>query len=1061
MRFPLAFATVLFAASASAASVTRITTVNADYVPQVAAQSADGSWWAIGDWFRRDVLVRYGANGARLAGTTSSGAYELYGMPDGGVLRSTSLERCDLTRHDPDGTQRWSHRGRGRNCFQVAIDGAGNTWMYSQTPPISKYFARVDRNGTLRVDSEIVRVGFELVLSFAGDPLRAGLIVGGTRGNAPAIASFSPDVALRWNWQLPGSTGGAIQRTSVAADGSITAAGRVPRENDNLLLDVALAPDGSVRRVGVHADVAADQVYAQAGADDGANWILSADAAGMKRLTRVGLDGTTFSTPAAAMVCDAESPCTLRAAGGGEVWQVGAVDGTQRTSFLRRWAADGTLVLDRSWPNTKHALAAVAADGAAVLVSRTGNAARRFVTVPRDGVESTLPTTRGPVDAPLRLDAAALDGEGGTYALITAIDGAGGALVRIDVDGRERWRAGVDQGWLGATRVATNGVRVCAAVSYGSGLPATSSFGRIDCFRTSDGSYLYSTSVDGNLPLVMRVLPDGRLLTWFNGNNIIGTGVWLAEYDGGGARVREVRIGASRLDAGVGDEAGNLEMVGSAYLRADGQGQLTFGPYTTTEIGMATFARDGAVALIGGSRSSGAFGTAAVISVLPDARLGWVRPFDERGITTVRSLGGAAWVATTARTPTGNASLEPTVVHAIFPGTGDSRWRRDELMPVGVDSAFEVDAAARAPLLVQGWPGRVRQVSFDDATGAVRRESFVPHGGRSANVVLATALPDGSVRTAFAPTGGTDHAVYVATTPAVGSSTGFAAADQPGIAGAWYPVNAPGQGVVIDWIASSRTLFAPWFTYTSTAITTNDPAQQRWYSLQGTVPADATRAELAIYENTGGNFDAAPATTARRVGSASLEFPSCAQATLRYRFDAGTPVTGDGVIALTRLTPRYFACREAGGAIAEAEGAASAGGFENRQSGAWFAPATSGQGVMLTVAPGDGLFGAWFTYDAAERSDDPTRQSWVTLQAGLANASGGRVVVPLYRTAGGTFDAAKETPPATWQVGEATLSFLSCDRARLDYRFDDSEAAAPQRAKTGSIALERLGGCVD
>ena len=101
-------------------------------------------------------------------------------MPDGGVLRSTSLERCDLTRHDPDGTQRWSHRGRGRNCFQVAIDGAGNTWMYSQTPPISKYFARVDRNGTLRVDSEIVRVGFELVLSFAGDPLRAGLIVGGT-----------------------------------------------------------------------------------------------------------------------------------------------------------------------------------------------------------------------------------------------------------------------------------------------------------------------------------------------------------------------------------------------------------------------------------------------------------------------------------------------------------------------------------------------------------------------------------------------------------------------------------------------------------------------------------------------------------------------------------------------------------------------------------------------------------------------------------------------------------------------------------------------------------------
>ena len=116
---------------------------------------------------------------------------------------------------------------------------------------------------------------------------------------------------------------------------------------------------------------------------------------------------------------------------------------------------------------------------------------------------------------------------------------------------------------------------------------------------------------------------------------------------------------------------------------------------------------------------------------------------------------------------------------------------------------------------------------------------------------------------------------------------------------------------------------------------------------------------------------------------------------------------------------------------------------------------------MLTVAPGDSVFGAWFTYDDAARGDDPTRQSWITLQAGLATTTGGQVTVPLYRTAGGTFDAAATQPPAAWQVGEATLTFLSCNRARLDYRFNDDEAAPPQRARTGSIALERLGGCSD
>ena len=1046
------------------AQTTRIDRIDADYAPAIAAQSRDGTFWATGAWSgTRNALVRYSVDGTRLGARDAAPVRALHATADGGVLLSPlGATRCEIEHHDISGATRWSYRARGVECASIAPDAAGNTWVFSRTVPISLYFSRLDRNGTLRLDSEIVQLAFEGVFTLEGSPLRAGFVVGGTRGNTAALAEFDQDVHSRWTWQLPGTEPGGILRTTIAADGSATAAGRVQRDGTFRLLDVSLNGDGSVRHFGVHDGIPADFIHAQTSASDGANWILSSDAANAMRVTRVASDGTSWSSPAMTMVCDADSPCTLRALANGEVWQVGALDGTFRTAVLRRWTTDGRIAFERSTQNTKHAYAALLANEVLLLTVRNGTAAPVFKANATGGGDRTPPATYGASNVPLAVAGATLDGAGGTFLAVVAKGGRGSALIRVAADGSERWRAATGDGWLGASAPATNGSRVCIGAQY----PAIV---RIECYASDTGVRLYATDVpdvaiaiDGTGPqITVQPLASGDVLAWNNGSGG-SSGAWLTELDFVGGTVRRTRTSSFPPREVVIDAAGNSQLLLNGYVRTDARGVVLQGPYDTDQLASkrSWATPDSGYVVLGGAHPVQGQQFATMAGLLPDGRLNWVRRLEETGSATVRSTGDTAYVLNTLRPAAGNAPLEPTTFERIEPSSGFTRWQRSDLMPVGVRSVLATDAVTARMLVAQGWPGRVRHLLLEPVNGAVAREAFVAHAGRSAEVAFARVQADGSVRSVVAE-GAPGGAALVATTAANAGTRGAIAIDQAGIAGAWYPRNAAGQGLVIDWLATSRTFFAPWFTYTATLPGTNEPAQQRWYSLQGEVAVGATRAELVIYENTGGNFDAPPATTARRVGTASIEFASCGEATLRYRFDAGTPVAGDGVIALSRLTPRSFACREADGTIAAAQADASRGGFEARQSGAWFSPATSGQGVMLTVAPGDSVFGAWFTYDDAARSDDPTRQSWVTLQAGLANATGGQVTVPLYRTAGGTFDAAATQQPATWQVGEATLTFLSCNRARLDYRFNDDEAAPPQRARTGSIALERLGGCGD
>lgn len=82
--------------------------------------------------------------------------------------------------------------------------------------------------------------------------------------------------------------------------------------------------------------------------------------------------------------------------------------------------------------------------------------------------------------------------------------------------------------------------------------------------------------------------------------------------------------------------------------------------------------------------------------------------------------------------------------------------------------------------------------------------------------------------------------------------------------------------------------FLSWFTYDTTV---GGAGQQRWYTAQGTVTTGQATAQLTIFQNTGGNFDAPP-ITGRAVGTATLRFDTCSSGQLDYAFSDGSGRSG-------------------------------------------------------------------------------------------------------------------------------------------------------------------------
>ena len=107
-------------------------------------------------------------------------------------------------------------------------------------------------------------------------------------------------------------------------------------------------------------------------------------------------------------------------------------------------------------------------------------------------------------------------------------------------------------------------------------------------------------------------------------------------------------------------------------------------------------------------------------------------------------------------------------------------------------------------------------------------------------------------------------------------------------------------------------------------------------------------------------------------------------------------------------------------------------------SGAWFEPATSGQGMLLDVDPATRfVFVAWFTYerpstgapgDAAKVGVSDNR--WLTAQGNYADGSNA-VTLSMFKTGGGRFDQGGAT--TTTPAGSLTLEFTGCNSAIATY----------------------------
>lgn len=113
-------------------------------------------------------------------------------------------------------------------------------------------------------------------------------------------------------------------------------------------------------------------------------------------------------------------------------------------------------------------------------------------------------------------------------------------------------------------------------------------------------------------------------------------------------------------------------------------------------------------------------------------------------------------------------------------------------------------------------------------------------------------------------------------------------------------------------------------------------------------------------------------------------------------------------------------------------------------SGAWFNPATSGQGQLIEVVPEDHfMFLSWFTFTEAA-SDSPAEQHWYTAQG---HYRGNTAELILHETLGGQFDS--PLPPSTQPVGTLTVSFSDCRQGQMDYHIDTD-------GRQGTIPLQRL-----
>ncbi|TDR46624.1 hypothetical protein DFR29_103158 [Tahibacter aquaticus] len=1039
---------------------------------------ADGSIWS----FSTDGVRRSDAGGTTVTVHRSAFGDLVYNdlasdavlLADGGALLDVSGVRggsayCTVQRIDALGRPTWRAEIplQYETCKGLHANAAGQAWL-----PGGEKLYRLSPTGA--VAAEVAQVGS---LGYAERPLAVtsdGAAIAATqlRGvDGTRLTRFNAAAGEDWRWT--GEVGRPLDLVTLSSDGGVFA------------LERNFARDYLLRRWNGSGQLS--WARSLPGSDDKVRALIAADAGGLYQLSSVGYATTLTLQRIAAdgslrwqktLACPLMNPIgrqVVRLADDGLALLCQDGDGTQ----LQRLDRNGTAAASLPLPQYQPRQLAQQRDGRLLLLLRErladlSGTATRWLVVSSDNqaVPSTLDGRRDAAASWLAGQAALADGS--VYLLGEPFDGSTAVptvlLSRIGGDGRTAWTRQLDgkARSLGAALAAAPD-RVCIARASPA---APQEVDDLSCFNAAEGALRWSQFPGSTFPprfMTHLQLDSGGGVVLVRSNaashevqHWSGSGSLRYGVSGSRKATRAIVAGSGPVSVITTTELIRYNPDGSVGFRiGQNDAPLQFADDGSVQ-GVAS-AADGSLWLAGRSKASSGQ-RLGVWALAPDGSTRWAREVD--GIAAIQLLhaGDALYLLQSGLAQLGG---DPGTVLSrlsrLSAVDGSTAWTYESLDPwIYASNArygrLALLADASKILLVHSWNHRLRLQRLDTASGAREHEAFVACGGYCAQAgavaldaagrahIVAEVLDRQAGQSAAAF--GVDHAGLAAPPHPL---------DQAGIAGAWWSPYAHSEGIVLDWLAGSRTLFGAWFTYSSTG--GNDPAELRWYTLQANgVAAAATALELPILQTAGGNFAAGPAVTPARVGTAMLAFTDCDNATLRYRFDAGHNDGRSGILTLSRLSPATRPCLRADGSRQPGAGARPPlQGFDARLSGSWYDAATPGQGLQLTVQPGGVFFAAWFTYDLQGSGNDAARQHWFTLQGDLATAGNGSAAVQLVQTTGGSFDRVPSYD--AYVVGSATLRMQACDRAQLDYRFGNDPRAAAFAGRSGTLQLSRIGGC--
>ncbi|WP_154224639.1 DUF4397 domain-containing protein [Marinicella rhabdoformis] len=192
-------------------------------------------------------------------------------------------------------------------------------------------------------------------------------------------------------------------------------------------------------------------------------------------------------------------------------------------------------------------------------------------------------------------------------------------------------------------------------------------------------------------------------------------------------------------------------------------------------------------------------------------------------------------------------------------------------------------------------------------TGMYDLNVSTPDGSTRLIDLAPVFLNDGDIITVFATGDITNQDLGFYATYGNGESTVLPTEPDfttlnPGLNGAWYNYETPGQGFFIEVFPELETIFVAWFTYDTTFADGNEMAvvgspNHRWLTAQGTY--DGTEASLTLALSEGGIFNQDVMVENSEAGSLNIKFDGCRTATVDYELsDSGLT----GSIPLIRLS---------------------------------------------------------------------------------------------------------------------------------------------------------------